>query len=138
MNTLLLMCFCSLTAICAGQTVNKDKPKNTKPASGKVTKPGSRTPAGVVVFIDPATGQIREPDPSEMATLVGRSQRPSSDAQPVTFQPPGGGVGVRLGDEFQVAAVARVATDGKLTTECTTGKHRATRRAARTSVRKSQ
>lgn len=47
----------------------------------------------------------------------------------MTVQGPGGAVGVKLGEDLQVYAVATQTADGKTATECVTGKEPALARA---------
>src|SRR5580704_1975211 len=55
---------------------------------------------GVVVFIDPATGQIRQPDASEIGTLVPATGTVAPKApEAPQLQGPGGAVGVRLSED---------------------------------------
>ena len=77
---------------------------------------------GVVVFIDPATGQVRQPDASEIKGLVPAPTVPAKAPSPLTLiQGPGGAVGVILGDEALTYMVATIAPEGKVAMDCVTG-----------------
>ena len=101
-----------------------------QPSSGKVpakTAPKQSEPAaGMVVFIDPATGKIRQPDAAEIGTLTGTSPRivvnsVAPPAEPVMFNGPGGAVGVKLGDDSLSYMVVTKTPDAKLAEDCVTG-----------------
>ena len=52
---------------------------------------------GLTVFIDPATGKVRQPDPSEIGDLLGRQPLAITALPPVVQRAlPGGGFGVML------------------------------------------
>jgi hypothetical protein len=96
---------------------------------------GSKTatpPAGgVVVFIDPATGQIRQPDASEIGGLVTPAGSVAPKApEPALLQGPGGAVGARLGEDSLTYMVVTAAPDGKLAMDCVTGEKAAAARVA--------
>ena len=97
------------------------KQPEKKPAQAA---PQAATPAGgVVVFIDPATGKIRQPDASEIGALTGSPGPivPRTPTPPVLMQGPGGAVGARLGEESLTYMVVTKAPDGKLAMDCVTG-----------------
>jgi len=96
--------------------------------------PQQPAPAGgLVVFIDPATGKIRQPDAEEIGTLTGTSASGSAGvgnapamarrpvARPTTFRGPGGAVGIKLGDDSLSYMVVTRTPDGKLAEACVTG-----------------
>lgn len=101
----------------AATTDQKAGPKEA-PSAEKATSQG-----GVVVFVDPQTGQIREPTPEEIGTLAApTTQRLQSQPQVVVQAPDGrGGVGIVLGTEFQTYTVATKTPDGNLHMEEVTG-----------------
>ncbi len=86
---------------------------------------------GVVVFKDPATGKIRQPEASEIGTLV---NQPAASAQrkaiPATASAPfttkSGAVGVKLGADSMSYVVVTKSADGKMTQACVTGDKAAT------------
>ena len=79
---------------------------------------------GLVVFIDPVTGKIREPQPAEIGALTAP---PAATAAPAPEPPllmktgPGGAVGVVLDSRFESFMVITKTSDGKLAMECVTG-----------------
>lgn len=99
--------------------------------------PQLATPAGgVVVFIDPATGKIRQPDASEIGGLttpagpvgsrtpatISQGQDPAAPRTPATLlQGPGGAVGIKLGEDSLTYMVVTKAPDGQLAMDCVTG-----------------
>jgi hypothetical protein len=112
----------------------------TKAAAAASTKDsGKAAPAppsaGVVVFIDPATGQIRQPEAAEIGTLSAPSASPqtagginaAAAAQRHTpdehreFRGAGGAIGVKLGDDSLSYMVVSKTSDGKLAEDCVTG-----------------
>ena len=91
-------------------------------ASKGVAKSAPNAKPGVVVFIDPATGQIRQPSASEIGDL---SPSPTPVApkapEPSLMQGPGGSVGAKLGADSLTYMVVTTAPDGKLAMDCVTG-----------------
>ena len=142
--TLLAAAVCAVNA--DAQQPPKAPPNAAQAASGKEpakTAPQADTqqaaPAGgLVVFIDPATGKIRQPDAAEIGTLSGTpapanagganapavARRPA--ARPVEFRGPGNSVGIKLGEEFDSYMVVTRTPDGKLAEACVTGDKAAT------------
>lgn len=84
------------------------------------------TGGGVVVFIDPTTGKIRQPHAAEIGSLI----RPQA-AKPLVSLPlatktgPGGAVGVVLDSSFDSFVVATKKPDGTLAMDCVTGDNKA-------------
>jgi hypothetical protein len=85
---------------------------------------------GLVVFVDPVTGQIRQPDPSEIGALT--APPPGSEtAKPAAEPPlqmkfgPGGAVGVVLDGRYENFLVVTKTPDGKLAMDCVTGSGKA-------------
>ena len=90
-----------------------------KKADGKAVK----------VFIDPVTGQIRQPTGAEIGAL----SEPKAEAvqsQPTLIAGPGGGVGVVLDDSTMMYMVVTKSPDGKLDMDCVTGDKAAANRIA--------
>ena len=86
---------------------------------------------GLVAVIDPATGQLREADATDIGALVAPppalQRRALTLAAPVTpevttFAGPGGSTGAVLGDDQMAFMVVTKTPDGKVTTDCVTGK----------------
>jgi hypothetical protein len=127
-------------AACSAQSNAQQTPKAAAnavpPPSGKV--PAAKTPSqaapqqgaapgGLVVFIDPDTGKIRQPDAAEIGALTGAGAGPRTfqsnvaPAAPTMISGPGGAVGVKLGDDSLSYTVLTKTPDGKLAEECVTG-----------------
>lgn len=85
---------------------------------------------GLVVFVDPVTGKIRQPDASEIGALVALPAAAGTSA-PLVEKPlvmkigPGEAVGVVLDSRFETFMVATKGPDGKLSTDCVDGKKKA-------------
>jgi hypothetical protein len=81
----------------------------------------------MVVFVDPVTGQIRQPDAAEIGALTGvgssnaRTALTAPTPAPNMISGPGGAVGVRLGDDSLSYMVVTRTPDGKLAEDCVTG-----------------
>src|ERR1041384_4398 len=84
-------------------------------------KPPQQTTPGVVVFIDPATGKIRQPDASEIGALIAPAGPVTPRTPGTQLQGPGGAVGVKLGAESLTYMVVTKSPDGKLDMDCVTG-----------------
>jgi hypothetical protein len=85
---------------------------------------GANAPAkGLVVFIDPVTGKIRQPEPSEIGALTAPPAAVAPAVEPplVMKTGPGGAVGVVLDSRFESFMVVTKTPDGKLAMECVTG-----------------
>jgi hypothetical protein len=112
------------------KTVSK-KPTAARRNPVKPLPPGSKnqhekTNAGVVIFLDPATGEIREPSAQEIEELtrripptesgISKATSPGGPAEGVTeaIRGAGGAVGMVLGPEFQREIVVTRTDDGKL------------------------
>jgi hypothetical protein len=127
--TLSILAAAAVYAVAADQPPAPQDSKNAVPSPGKepAKKPADdhkttgATP-GVVVFIDPATGQIRQPDASEIGGLVPSTASVAPKApEPALIQGPGGAVGVRLGEDSLAYMVVTTTPDGKLAMDCVTG-----------------
>jgi len=94
-----------------------ETPKSTLPASIAPAPVGA---GGMMIFIDPVTGKIRQPDAADIAELL--SQRPPTAAtfvaQPFVNPIPGGGVGVKLDSSFENYMVVTKKADGSLLMDC--------------------
>jgi len=125
------------TAFAADQPPGPQDSKNAVQASGKESAPKTAVPqkaapaGGVVVFIDPATGKIRQPDASEIGGLVPAPGSVAPKApEPTMIQGPGGAVGAMLGEDALTYMVVTAAPDGKLAMDCVTGDQAAAARVA--------
>jgi hypothetical protein len=84
--------------------------------------------AGVMVFIDPATGKMVQPTEAEIGRLARSPQEgPKAKAPLVTIQGPGGAVGIVLTPESFSYSVATRTPDGKIALDCVTGDQAAQR-----------
>lgn len=98
-------------------------PQTARPVAQQAAPAG-----GVVVFIDPATGQIRQPDASEIGGLVTPVGPAPKAPEPALIQGPGGAVGARLGEGSLTYMVVTAAPGGKLAMDCVTGEKAAAAR----------
>src|SRR6185369_16069375 len=108
--TLLSLLILAGAAVAADQPPAPQKPQNT-------TKTTKTPAAGVVVFIDPATGQIRQPDASEIGGLLPPAAAPAvapKAPEPAIIQGANGAVGIKLGEDSLSYAVATITTDDKV------------------------
>jgi hypothetical protein len=131
----------AVCAVAADQPPAPQDSKNAAPSAGKepAKKPAGAT-NGVVVFIDPATGQIRQPDASEIGGLVtpaGPAPKAPVPA-PALIQGPGGAVGARLSEDSLTYMVVTAAPDGKLAMDCVTGEKAAAARVTASPVPKAK
>jgi hypothetical protein len=128
------VCFIGLAQAQAPQG-SRGRTKAAAPKSSKRQAPPvqQRTSGGAVVFVDPATRQVREPTPAEIGALSGSAQVPlqsSTTLAPTEIRGPGGAVGIILGDESRSYMVITKNPDGKLVSEEVTGKKAAADRVA--------
>jgi hypothetical protein len=109
----------------APSTEDAKQSKEKKRATGaKVTvKDSPSAPAGgLVVFIDPVTGKIRQPDAAEIGQLVSPGGVKVQPPKPlVQVALPGGGFMVKLDSSFESYSVVTRSPDGKLVMDCVTG-----------------
>ncbi|HEX5854686.1 MAG TPA: hypothetical protein VFZ57_03630 [Thermoanaerobaculia bacterium] len=105
----------------------KKAPEAEKKAAPLPGEPGARAAGGLVVFIDPVTGKIRQPDAAEIGSLV----PPPAAVTPLVEEPlvmkigPGGAVGVVLDSRFESFMVVTKTPDGKLALDCVIGRKKA-------------
>lgn len=133
---------CVLAALTVVSAADQNKPaapdgakKTTQatPAKPAVSKTAPAGAGGVVVFKDPVTGQIRQPDASEIGGLL--QQGPGAAAATAgeavqELKGPGGAVGMTLPESSMVFMVATKEPDGRLVTDCVTGAKAAAARVA--------
>lgn len=75
--------------------------------------------AGMRAFIDPVTGQLREPTAEEAAALARRGLRASAmSTAPDVVRHANGMLSAELGDEYMTEIVVRRAADGSLSMAC--------------------
>jgi hypothetical protein len=128
-------CFIGLAQAQAPQAPESRTKKGAPKSKKRQAPPAQRTSGGAVVFVDPATRQVREPTPAEIGALSGSGAvplRPSTTLAPTEIRGPGGAVGIILGDESRSYMVVTKTPDGKLDTEEVTGKKAATDRVLET------
>jgi len=116
-------------AICILAAVGSANAADAQPSSSELKDKSKQAQpeAGITVFIDPATGKIRQPTQAEIESLAGATRARTAVKQ--TGQPEqlnriqgaGGGVGVKLGAESLSYVVVTKSPDGKLSMECVTG-----------------
>jgi hypothetical protein len=103
-----------LTVTTAQEPASKDPARN--PAKKSASQPA--VAGGLRVFIDPATGKIREPEQEELQALsraVGAPTRVSSASQ---FVLSNGAVGAQVDPSLWSYSVATTGPDGKVSTAC--------------------
>lgn len=108
----------------------KKKPPAETKAAPAPTAPASRAAGGLVVFVDPVTGKIRQPDAAEIGALT--APPPGAPAAPPAAEPPlemrfgpGGAVGIVLDSRYESFLVVTKKPDGKLAMECVAGGRKA-------------
>ena len=86
-------------------------------------KKSAPAPAGVRVFVDPATGKIRQPNPEEVQRLLRQSRTAVAAARraPVVVRHPNGAIGLLAGDRLMSYSVARKSAGGKVEFDCVKG-----------------
>jgi hypothetical protein len=81
---------------------------------------------GVVVFIDPTTRKVRQPDAAEIGRLLPPPAAKALVSPPLTTKTgPGGAVGVVLDSSFDSFMVVTKKPDGTLAMDCVTGDEKA-------------
>jgi hypothetical protein len=118
------------TAAPASQSDHPAKPVEKQAAQAKRAMPAAPATqagdSGQRVFIDPATGKLREPEPGEIAALQPAAKRSlRAAAAPEMLAGPGGAVGMAVSEDAMSYSVATVNPDGTLSTVCVTGKAKA-------------
>jgi hypothetical protein len=99
-----------------GKTTS-EAPKNALPATIAPSPAGA---GGLMIFIDPLTGKIRQPDAADISELLSLRPQPQTPfiARPFVSPTPGGGVGVMLDDSFHNYMVVTKKPDGSLLMDC--------------------
>jgi len=83
-------------------------------AAQRVPKKPPVDHGGLIAVVDPVTRQIREATPNEIGALSPQAAAQPAATPPVAIQGLGGAVGVVLGPEFRMHAVATKTVDGKV------------------------
>jgi hypothetical protein len=84
--------------------------------------PGAPGLAGMIVAVDPETGELGMPSPEQMRSIGARMaeiQRVSSDGF-IEIHRPDGAVGLELGGRLQSYEMVWIGPDGKLSLRCVT------------------
>ena len=119
---------CVLAAVTVLYAADQNKPAGGDAVNKSVAAaPAKPAPAasGVVVFKDPVTGQIRQPEAAEIRQLL--QQAPVGKAAPMQTEAvrhlsgPRGEVGMTLPESSMISVVVTKGADGKLATECVGG-----------------
>ena len=101
-------------------------PKPDKEKTPQTDAPVASGAGGVVVFVDPVTGQIRQPDAEEIGRLLAIEGAQVTVGAPLVEKAlPGGGVGVLLDSSFDSFMVVTKQPDGKVSMGCVTGEMKA-------------
>ncbi|MBZ5586499.1 MAG: choice-of-anchor J domain-containing protein [Acidobacteriia bacterium] len=120
-----------------GADSGKPAPKPPRTQAAKAAKPAAHPAAagGVRVFIDPATGKIREPEPGEVQPLapLGAQAMRAGPADAQTLQV-NGLSGMRLDDSQLIYSVATRNPDGTISVECVKGAANAGKAVSRNSA----
>jgi hypothetical protein len=111
---------------CAQAKTAPKKPAASAPAKSGEAKPAATAPAeaagqaGMKAFIDPATGQLREPTPEEAAAASPTTKfaRAGVTAEPKAVVYPNGMMSVELGEEYMNDVVVKKNADGTLSMAC--------------------
>jgi hypothetical protein len=120
--TLSIFCAAAVYGVAADPPPAPQDSKHTTQAPAKEQAPKPAPGKGVVVFVDPATGQIRQPTASEIGDLSPSPNPVAPKApEPSLMQGPGGSVGAKLGEDSLTYMVVTAAPDGKLAMDCVTG-----------------
>ncbi len=125
MGVVLLVCM--LAAVTLLRAADPAKPAATD-ATAPAAKPAPAA-SGVVVFKDPVTGKIRQPEPEEIRQLL--RQSPGGEGAVVQGETvrqvrgPQRGVGMILPESTMVSIVVTKGPDGKLSSECVSGGQKA-------------
>jgi len=100
--------------------------------SGRAPAPHPPGAAGMVVGIDPETGELGMPTPEQLQRISDsqQSQVDHSSAGLVEVHHPDGSVSIDLQGRFQEYATVRIGPDGKLTYRCVDGEENARRAVA--------
>jgi hypothetical protein len=130
----------SIIPACAAQSdppaqqEDKRSPQTSGKEAGKAVDKAPSPPAGaggLVVFVDPVTGQLVQPSAEDIGKLVGPPAPQVAPKAPLTFiYGPGNTVGITLPPELFSYAVATITPEGKLTLDCVVGDQTAAGRIA--------
>ena len=120
----LSLVFAAGLPIASAQSAAAPPKASPAPKTDTASKPAAKPQApGMVAFKDPVTGQIRQPDASEIGDLFPTGPAPSNlqVGTPEVRQMSNGGKAIRLDDSFMTSLVVTKTADGKLSMECVEG-----------------
>lgn len=108
----------AVAAVLSAVTISSDQQNRTQ---------SSRTGSahGLTAFLDPQTGQLREPTPEELIQLQGDRVQAASAPQPIVTET--GFSGLALSDDQMTFTVATRGADGKISITHAAGKQDADR-----------
>ena len=133
-RTLAALCLFLAGPLIAADQAPPPSASKEEPAAHDSAAPVAPAAAGLVVFVDPVTGKLRQPDAAEIRALT--APRPGSAAARGVQAPlemksgPGGAVGIVLDSRYEAFMVVTKAPDGRLVTSCLTGERHAAEAAA--------
>lgn len=108
-----------------GGDAPKAVPKKDAPPAKVAVEAPAASQGGMVVFVDPATGKVRQPTAEEIGQLLAL-QKPAPAAPPKQFRNlPNGGKGTFVDPSLDSYAVATKSPDGKLVMSCVDGQEKA-------------
>lgn len=124
--TLILVVTCALAAggaALASETTQKVVPEEPAATLKLPDSAYALSDAVMRVFLDPETGQLREPNAEEMAELgrVARRVTSAATTEPRVFALPGGGIGAEVPPELMSYSNVQLRQDGTLGYSCTKG-----------------
>jgi hypothetical protein len=124
--TLILVVSCALAAAgaaMASETIQKVTPEEPAATLKLPEHAYALSDAVMRVFLDPETGQLREPNAEEMAELGRAARRVTSAAttEPQVFSLPGGGIGAEVPPELMSHSNVQLRQDGTVAYSCTKG-----------------
>lgn len=135
MRTLPILAFAVATSLAASgafaqTTTQPAQPQQNSSQANKeapqAQAPPAATAGGMVVFIDPVTKKVRQPDAGEMEKLISQEKISPLIVRPLTVKAgPGRAVGVVLDRSFDVFMVVTKQPGGKLSMGCVTGQQNA-------------
>jgi hypothetical protein len=116
----------AFVAVRSAQAQSKEKEAAALKASAATT-PEATGGAGALIFIDPATGQARQPDAEEIGTLLKLVPEPKKKMGKgmATFPSAGGGVGMVVDPSMDCSMVATKEPTGKMKMDCVVGEQAA-------------
>lgn len=117
----------AFVAVRSAQAQSKEEREAAALKATAAKTPDAAGGAGAVIFIDPATGQVRQPDASEIGELLKMVPEPKKKTGKgvATFPSAGGGVGMVVDPSMDCSMVATKAPTGKVKVDCVVGEQAA-------------